>query len=266
MAEDNRIDEFIPPPDSGDVTIWRYMDFTKFIAMLEHSALFFSRVSHLDDPFEGSFPKSQSPMSRIVDMLPKEAIPPGSTIHLSPGLEDTWRCMRYWAMVNCWHASEYESAGMWKLYASSDLAVAIRTSVDRLRRALGTPPPARHGFFGPGQFHLGMIQYIDFDSDRVPSGSFAAQFFRKHRSFEHERELRALVLEYPLTGENVFDHQRRPKDGGASFTVDLDTLVESVLVAPQAPQWYLELVSKAAARYGLAAKPKQSELGETPLY
>ena len=266
VTDDKRLDEFIPPPSSGDLIIWRYMDFTKFIAMLENRALFFSRVSHLDDPFEGSFPRHQSPISRIIEMLPKGAVPPGAKLHVSPGLEDTWRCMRYWAMVNCWHASEHESAGMWKLYAASDLAVALRSTVDRLRGALGTPPPVREGFFGTDRFHIGMIEYIDFDTGRIPPGSFASQFFRKHRSFEHERELRAMVLEYPLSEAGEFDWLRQPDDSGASFPVNLDTLIEAVFIAPQAPKWYVELVSKAARRYGLAVEPQHSELGATPLY
>ncbi len=266
MTDDKRLDEFIPPPASGDLAIWRYMDFTKFIAMLENRALFFSRVSHLDDPFEGSFPRQQTPISRVIEFLPKGAVPAGATLHMSAGLEETWKCMRYWAMVNCWHASKHESAAMWKLYASSDLAVAVRSTVDRLRNALGTPPPVGEDFFGMDRFHIGMIDYIDFATGHIPPGSFASQFFRKHQSFEHEQELRAMILEYPLSDERTFDWQRFPDDTGRSIEVNLDMLIEAVFIAPQAPQWYVELVSKAAVRYGLNATLQHSELDATPQY
>ena len=43
------------PPD--DATLWRYMDFTKFVSLLEKQALFFSKPDRLGDPFEGSLPK-----------------------------------------------------------------------------------------------------------------------------------------------------------------------------------------------------------------
>ena len=45
---------FLSVPDDFDIPIWRYMDFTKYIALLIEKALFFSRADHLLDPFEGS--------------------------------------------------------------------------------------------------------------------------------------------------------------------------------------------------------------------
>ena len=46
-------------PSDENVSLWRYMDFTKFISLLETSCLYFCRADRLrlDDPFEGSFPK-----------------------------------------------------------------------------------------------------------------------------------------------------------------------------------------------------------------
>ena len=44
-------------PSDENVTIWRYLDFTKFVSLLDRQQLFFARVDTLDDPFEGSYPK-----------------------------------------------------------------------------------------------------------------------------------------------------------------------------------------------------------------
>jgi hypothetical protein len=46
--------EFVAPPNLN-VRICRYLDFTKFGALLESRALFFSRLDKLGDPFEGSW-------------------------------------------------------------------------------------------------------------------------------------------------------------------------------------------------------------------
>jgi len=46
----------IPPKDSKQ-KIWRYMDFTKFISMLEERSLYFSCIAVLNDQFEGSISK-----------------------------------------------------------------------------------------------------------------------------------------------------------------------------------------------------------------
>jgi hypothetical protein len=37
--------------------IWRYMDFTKFVSLLDRSALFFARADKFKDQFEGSWTK-----------------------------------------------------------------------------------------------------------------------------------------------------------------------------------------------------------------
>ena len=47
--------EFHSPP--SEAVLWRYMDFTKFVSLLDRQALFFARSDKLGDPFEGSFPR-----------------------------------------------------------------------------------------------------------------------------------------------------------------------------------------------------------------
>jgi len=43
-----------PPPADRDVPVWRYVEFPKFIDLLERRKMFFSRADYLGDPFEGS--------------------------------------------------------------------------------------------------------------------------------------------------------------------------------------------------------------------
>ena len=43
---------------SKDSKVWRYMDFTKFVSMVEEGALWFSRTDCLDDPFDSHLPNS----------------------------------------------------------------------------------------------------------------------------------------------------------------------------------------------------------------
>jgi len=268
MTVEEDLSRFIPPPPGEDMTIWRYLDFTKFVALLDSKALFFARVSTLDDPFEGSFPPAQSVKERLMGAFPLGSLPDNVSIEVESGVEDIWRIMRYWAMVNCWHASTHESAAMWRLYAPTTAAVAIRSTVRRLRSAIGSAPAPPAGFGGSDRVHIGMIEYLDFATQRIPDGSFAAQFFRKRRSFEHERELRALVLQFPRAADDPrrVDYARRPTDTGLSIPADLSQLVEQVLVAPQAPGWYAELVARVAVKYGLQVVPTQSELDAKPLY
>lgn len=112
MSQDEDVSKFVPQPPDENQRIWRYVDFTKFVDLLETGALFFSRVSSLDDAFEGSFPAAQTVLERVKGALLPGSISPDATIELSPDLDHVWKTMRYWAMVSCWHASDYESAAM----------------------------------------------------------------------------------------------------------------------------------------------------------
>jgi hypothetical protein len=40
------------PPDDLDVKIWRYMDLTQFVSMLEEKGVLFVRADLFDDKFE----------------------------------------------------------------------------------------------------------------------------------------------------------------------------------------------------------------------
>jgi hypothetical protein len=256
----------IPSAPDESAALWRYMDFTKFVALLETQALFFPRVARLHDPFEGSFPTGQTVLERALAMLPEGAVPLGATFQLSPETERAWVTLRHWALVSCWYCSEHESAAMWQLYAPTGAAVAIRSTVGRLREAIGTPPPPGDGFGGGDSFHIGRVEYIDYSSARIPSQSFGAHFFRKRRSFEHEREVRVLLMRYPIRLDMHIDHDRPLDDDGLAIPVKLATLIEDVRVAPQAPRWYAHLVASVCRRYGLAAPVSQSELDAAPLY
>ena len=41
---------------TDEAILWRYMDFTKFVSLLDKQALFFASITSLEDPFEGSLP------------------------------------------------------------------------------------------------------------------------------------------------------------------------------------------------------------------
>ena len=48
-------------PDNENVTIWRYMDFPKFVSMIDRKGLFLTRVDILQDKFEGSLSEDYYP-------------------------------------------------------------------------------------------------------------------------------------------------------------------------------------------------------------
>ena len=54
-SDGGTIDAWLEPnPDEPDSSIWRYLDFTKLVSLLETRALHFSRADLLGDPYGGS--------------------------------------------------------------------------------------------------------------------------------------------------------------------------------------------------------------------
>ena len=45
--------EYMVKPDE-EQKVWRYLDFTKFLSLLDKNALFFSRIDRLTDKYEGA--------------------------------------------------------------------------------------------------------------------------------------------------------------------------------------------------------------------
>lgn len=253
-----------PPPDEEQV--WRYMELSKFEAMVKSRALFFPRVAILEDEFEGAFPEPQSVLARALSMIGLTEMPPGMVVHPSPELERAWSLMRKWAEVSCWHVSDHESDAMWRLYARTGRSIAVQSTVGRLREALGTPAPVADGFFGSDKFEFGNVEYIDYTTGHIPPMNMYAQFFRKRHAFEHEKEMRVFIARLPLYLGGTIREDVEPPDNGTAFPVALDTLIQRVLIAPKASEVFLETVRAMAESVAPNARVQRSSLEARPTY
>jgi len=250
MKYHNNVPTYIPPEDRWK-KIWRYMDFTKFVSMLENNGLYFSRCDKLGDPFEGS-------CSNASEIMNEDA-------HLRFGwpIIDREFLSRYrkwllqWAMLNCWHINDYESAAMWKLYSRTEEAIAIQSSNLMLKRCLM-----------PEDVEIHEVEYVDYETGWISLGfnEYPKPFYCKRRSFQHEKELRALI-QLPLPtkdGEPDLD-AIQPLEGIWKL-VDLTLLIDNIYVAPTSPKWFKELVEKITKRYSLNKNILQSSLDREPFF
>lgn len=237
-------------PENENVKIWRYMDFTKFMSLLDRSALFFTRADKLGDPFEGSFPKVN------VELRPeiyKDKIPPSALKSFSKLRMSFLKC----TIVNCWHLNEYESAAMWKLYLKSNEGIGIQSTFNRLINCL---KDGNHHTF------IGRVKYIDYEKDWIPEGNSLIPFVRKRKSFEHERELRAVIQDFSYNKNGEINLLKPPFDEGLYIPVDLNLLVDRVYLAPTSPKWLFELVESVIKKYHLKKEVHQSSLDEVPVF
>lgn len=237
-------DLFVAPADRNS-KLWRYMDFAKFVALLEDRELYFARADLLGDPFEGS-------LSAANQKLAPDFNPDLKPEHLAVISNARQMLLRH-TYISCWHMNEYESAAMWKLYAQTNEAIAVQTTFDRLFNLL------------PEECYLGMVYYADYQRDWIPEGDAFSPFLHKRKSFEHEHEVRALHPPF-LRGkpEGIDLSQQTPK--GVRFPIAPAELIIAVSVAPTSSEWFLELVKKLAKRYGLPIEPTRSALDGGPIY
>lgn len=221
------------PPDALETVpdlsvLWKYLDFRKFVSVLERQALYFSSPKQFDDPFEGTFPAG------FLDMLP--------TNEMEAELARTLLKAQTAVAVDCWHLNEYESEAMWKIY-SGERGIAIQTTASRLLASLGD----HHAV------ELRRVQYIDYsDPTAVSDYDVFSPFQCKRKSFEHEREVRAISTDIESSAD------------GRYFAVDTDTLIQEVFVAPKSEPWFYELVRSVLSRYGLTKPVRWSSLFDDP--
>src|SRR5262245_3098619 len=121
-------------PTNKDIPIWRYMDLSKYLAMLHHQTLFFARATLLGDPFEGSSTKMMVSQREYVQQNREHDPALASYKNLPDAVFETGNAkfMVPKFLISYWHMNESESAAMWKLYLSSHEAVGIQSTYRRL--------------------------------------------------------------------------------------------------------------------------------------
>ena len=84
-------------------------------------------------------------------------------------------------------------------------------------------------------------------------------YLSKRKSFEHEKELRAIVV-IPPDGMNW----KSPK--GIGINIDINNLVEEIYVSPKSEDWFLDLVKSITKKYNLDKEIIRSSLADGPIY
>jgi hypothetical protein len=244
---------YIVPQEA--VRLWRYMDFTKYVSMLATQSLYFARADQFDDPYEGAkgLREAKGKWDEHYLKFFREVVrnPPGNleskpadldveaeARRLLSDLERGGEHGRLRTFINCWHENERESEAMWRLYSTHlPNALAVRTSYGQLYQSLGRNPG----------ISIGRVEYLDFESQYAGPND---AFWRKRKSFEHEREVRAITVDYGVDSK------------GLNLPCDLTVLIESVVLSPNAAPWFANIVKDVSSKYGLKAPIVQSKLND----
>lgn len=229
-------------PDSRK--IWRYMDFVKFVNLLDTKSLFFCRADRFDDKWEGKYPK------KMIDKFSLNK----KIIKSDDGNEYSW-CE--WQikkearshLINCWHVSDYESDVMWKLYSSIIQSIAIQSTIGRLKRCFNKTIE---------RIWIGEVEYVDFKIWKpknriynIGEPNTLKTFFLKRKGFKHEKEIRAIA--------NIL-YNKHKQEKGILVDIDLNELVETIVISPTSEDWFFDLVENIIKKYGYNYNLDKSEL------
>ena len=146
--------------------------------------------------------------------------------------------------------NEHESAAMWKLYLKSDEGIAVQSTYNKLRSSISDDE----------NVNLGVVKYIDYETEWIDGRvNLLTPFVHKRKSFEHEREVRAVVTKWPNI-EGTIDSNHETIGNGLKIKVDIEHLIEQIYIAPSTPDWFSDMVRALILRYGYAFNVVQSKL------
>ena len=238
--------------------LWRYVDFAKFIDLLETRSLFFSRADKFDDVFEGASGLAERQIEwdnyyleyfkNAVRLPPENAPSPAEEVvereamRLLNDIKRTIENERRTTFVSCWHSNSGESEALWRLYCpNGSTGILIETTADRLIGSLDA-----------SDIELGRVKYIDF---KTSFSGFHDRIFWKRKSLAHECEVRAVTKMH-----------FKEDSGGLSRLIDIEQLCVSVIPSPFAGAWFPKLVESVVSRYGYNIPVGKSELLGEPFF
>ena len=161
-------------------------------------------------------------------------------------VRNSMKSMRSKTFVNSWHMQEHESAAMWSHYAEHSEGIAIESTYNKLISSLSSCDV---------NIHIGVVKYLDYSKEFIPNnGQALLPFMHKRKSFEQEKELRALFIDMSTNQSGLY------------IPVNLDTLIRRIFLAPTAPSWVFESLQSLISRYNLRKPIVQSDLASSPIY
>ena len=231
---------------SDETVIWRYMDFAKFVQLLEHRALWFTRADRFEDPLEGLWTDAE--LDHLKTLAQPANAPPWS-LTPSQGFLAYAQLTRHSVYVNCWRASSGESLAMWDLYGKGNGILAVKSTVGILKQQ----------FVSTGRpIYLAGVRYVDW-STAPWNNNALVMCARKEASYQHESELRAIIWDVENMTGSICDNAQCSHPHCLQISVDPASLISEVVAGPREQEWVLPLVKSVLLRYGCSIQVTSSD-------
>lgn len=234
-----------------DTPIYKYIPFKYLKLMIQNSNLYFGKVSSWEDVYENWFLKEQM-------VLPTGE--KGSAKELIPGV-----------FGQSWTLQE-ESDAMWRIYSKldrtqhdylDDTAVRIKTTARKLYNVIYANDEDFYTSYIGAVKYLSQNDFLKMQDSLSPlnpldlSEVFVKSYFFKRAPFEHEKEVRPILIYSPK-------HENFRKDG-VSFDIDFDNLIDEMVTDPRlTPDEYRTVRGQLIGLGAKSNKVRNSELYNIP--
>ena len=218
--------EYIP----DDTVLWQYMSLTKFLYLIKNKKLHLHRLDDLMDQEEG-----------VLSVLDKKSL---SFYKGTPEEEKYLEDDRKRTFISCWIRYPIEQSLMWYAYGKD--GVAIRSTAAAIRKAMEVDKEHIVRMIG--------VRYVDKDRQAVLTTGEATNWYHfystKRKFFEMENEVRLIF----------HDDDRKYKNKGVDFDVDIETLIDEIKVASTAPEYIYNLICQESRDAGIKVVPNLSDI------
>jgi hypothetical protein len=254
--------------DPEGVEIWRYMDFTKLVSLLQKKALFFPSTRTLQniDPWEGTYLKKElEHLLKENVRLMKDFVKEEVTFKKMKKKAEEWKGgfehQIETNFISCWHYNTTESAAMWRLYLKSNEGIVIQTDIKSFKESFNNS--GYEEFIGQVRYknYETDMYYDDYDLSKLRNTGFNLflPFIHKRKNYEYEKEYRAVI---PVDDKKKLDTCLQ--NGGIFVPVDLKLLIKKIILAPGSPDWFKELVKETLRTYKLDVEVVRSVVDDEP--
>jgi|GEM_PF-5719892 len=248
----------------GEWAISRYMSFAKLMDLLTRKQAFLSSVDALKygvngDHLEGTYPDIVeivlSGITDQLDFLVNQAFPrtlgDNKTPMPSPPVREPLKTvfgdipitteksissicqdLSRWVDVQCWYNGSNENVAMWKIYGGSDPSFLVRSTVDKLAKAITASDDTN--------VRISKVRYYntneasDFMIDEISPFAF------KEGAYEYEKEIRVIAY----SPEDKCRISKERSEVGRYIGINVQELITDIVVSPNAPNWFFELAEK----------------------
>jgi hypothetical protein len=220
----------------------RYLDTAKLLDFFVNKRLYFSRGDQFQDKFEGTFTQStKSALNTLVQS--------GS---LDIPYDELKKRLRERVFINCWHKDLNDSMAMWQLYGQNNFSAAITTTVEKLNHAL-------EEHCNDYLLSIRKVEYVKHWRDpKLVIRPYSNIFAYKVKAYEYEKEVRVII-------DNFDSPDGEAIGRGIPLSVDANALLRTVVIAPEAPEWYVDLIQKIAKQNFIDAPVRRSMLAIEPI-